>query len=163
MISANVRSNPPNLAQVISDLPRHLRGPATEEASKYLVGNGSHGLSHYPPYRYNSRASAYGFTFSSDRQRRKVMAMIRNGEILPGYPRRTGNTQRSWAIIYDGVKTRIINPTAGALYTVGDPGQARLNELGGWRRLGLIIASNENGMIRAAEQRVQREINDRGL
>lgn len=163
MINISTRTNPPNLAQVISDLPRNLRGPATEEAAKYLIGNGSHGLSHYPNYTHISRAAAYGQTFVSDRQRRKVMAMIRSGEILPGYPRRTGNTQRGWIIVGSGASSKIRNDTAGAFYSHGDPGQAKLNEMGGWRRIGLIIASNERGMLHAVDLRIAREIRERGL
>ena len=163
MISTNLRYNPPDLAQIISDLPRSLRGAAVEEASKYLVGDGARGLKHYVAYKYITRRAAYGQTFKSDAQRRKVMGMIRRGEILPGYPRRTGNTQRNWVIINQGVRTQIRNDTQGAFYTVGDPGQARLNELIGWRRLGLIIASNEYGMVRAVDLMFARIIKEKGL
>lgn len=163
MISTNLRYRPANLAEIITNLPRDLRGPAVEAASVYLVGDGNHGLKHYPVYSYIRRATAYGQTFKSPQQRRKVMAMIRNGEILPGFPRRTGNTQRGWYITGSGVTSRIRNDTLGAFYTVGDPGQARLNELAGWRRMGLIIASNQLGMIRAADQRIMQEIRNKGL
>lgn len=163
MLNISTRTNPANLQQIISDLPRNLRGPATEEGAIYLIGDGTRGLKHYVQYKYITRATAYGRTFVSDRQRRKVMAMVRSGEILPGFPRRTGNTQRGWYTVGSGASTKIRNDTAGAFYTVGDPGQARLNELAGWRRIGLIIASNEKGMIHAVDLRVTREIKDRGL
>lgn len=163
MVSLNVRTKPPNLAELISSLPRDLRGPAVETASVYLIGNSTRGLKHYVAYNYVTRRAAYGQTFFSDRQRRKVMAMIRNGEILPGFPRRTGNTQRSWDIIHNGVNSRIVNTTAGAFYTVGDPGQSRHEEKVGWRRVGLIVASNEKGMMQAVDQMVAREIKARGL
>jgi hypothetical protein len=163
MISFGVRYTPTNLTQVISDLPRSLRGPVTEAAAVYLVGNSSRGLQHYSQYRYISRTAAYGRPFQSDKQRRKVFAMIRNGEILPGYPRRTGRLQRGWVVIPQGVKTRITNSEPYATYVVGDPGQARLNEMAGWRRYGLIVASNERGMIQAAEQKAQEVIREKGL
>lgn len=163
MLSTNLRYNPPNLMELINDLPRNMRGVAVEAASVYLVGDGTRGLTHYPAYRFISRTAAYGRPFQSDRQRRWFFAALRQGTILPGYPRRTGNTQRAWVITNSGVKSTIRNDTAGAFYTVGDPGQARLNELAGWRRLGLIIASNTNGMIQAAERAVEAEIRARGL
>jgi hypothetical protein len=163
MLSTNLRYNPPNLTQLINDLPRSVRGVAVEEASRYLVGDGSRGLSHYPNYSFVSRTAAYGRPFQSDRQRRKFFAMLRNGEILPGFPRRTGRLQRGWTISYSGVSSRITNVENYAGYVVGDPGQARLNEMGGWRRIGLIIASNENGMVQAADRAAQRVIREMGL
>ena len=163
MISFGVRYTPTNLTQVISDLPRSLRGPVTEAAAVYLVGDGSHGLRHYGTYRFITRTAAYGQAFQSDRQRRKFFAMLRNGEINPGYPRRTGRLQRGWTVIPQGVKTRIVNTEPYAVYVMGDPGQARQPELAGWRRVGLIVASNENGMIRAADQAAARIIREKGL
>lgn len=163
MISTNLRYNPPDLMQKINDLPRNMRGPAVEEASKYLIGDGTHGLKHYVAYRYISRRQAYGSTFKSDAQRRKVMGMIRRGEILPGYPRRTGRLQRGWSIVGSGVSSRIVNSENYAGYVVGDPGQSRHEEMAGWRRVGLIIASNNDGMLRAVDLRIAREIRERGL
>jgi hypothetical protein len=163
MLSTNLRYNPPNLTQLINDLPRSVRGVAVEEASRYLVGDGSRGLSHYPNYSFVSRTAAYGRPFQSDRQRRKFFAMLRNGEILPGFPRRTGRLQRGWVISYSGVTSRITNVENYAGYVVGDPGQARLNELAGWRRMGLIIASNTNGMVQAADRAAQTVIRQMGL
>jgi hypothetical protein len=163
MLSTNLRYTPANLTQLINDLPRSVRGLAVEEASRYLVGDGTRGLSHYPSYRFVTRTAAYGRPFQSDRQRRKFFAMLRNGEILPGFPRRTGRFQRGWVISYDGVRSRITNTEGHAVYLVGDPGQARLNEMGGWRRTGLIIASNENGMVQAADRAAQKVIRDMGL
>lgn len=163
MISTNVRYTPANLMEVISELPRNMRGLAVEEASRYLVGNQSRGLMHYVQYNYVTRQAAYGRTFFSDRQRRKVMAMIRSGEITPGYPRRTGRMQRGWAIAYSGVTSRIINVENYATYVVGDPGQSRHEEMVGWRRVGLIIATNERGMIQSVDRVIQEYINTKGL
>jgi hypothetical protein len=163
MLSTNLRYTPANLSQLISDLPRSVRGVAVEEASRYLVGNQTRGLMHYSNYTYITRTAAYGRPFQSDRQRRKVFAMIRNGEILPGYPRRTGRLQRGWQIINSGVSTKIVNTEAYAGYVVGDPGQSRHEELAGWRRIGLIIASNERGMIQAADRAAQESIRAMGL
>lgn len=163
MIDFTIRTTPTNLTQVISDLPKNLRGPATEEAALYLIGDTNRGLKHYPPYKYVSRMAAYGFTFFSDAQRRLVMAKIRSGEITPGISRRTGETARAWTVLYSGVKTRILNPTRGAYYTADDIGQSRHEAMVGWRRVSSIIASNQNGMSAAADKRAQQEIKARGL
>jgi hypothetical protein len=163
MINFGIRYTPTDLTQIISDLPRSMRGPVTEAAAVYLVGNSTRGLSHYSPYKYASRTAAYGRPFQSDRQRRKFFAMLRNGEILPGFPRRTGRMQRGWTVTQSGVRTRITNVEGYAVYVVGDPGQARQPELAGWRRVGLIIASNQNGMIQAADKAAQDIIKAKGL
>jgi hypothetical protein len=163
MISFGVRTSPPNLAQVISDLPRSVRGAATEAAARYLVGNGSHGLTHYPAYSYVTRRRAYGSSFFSDRQRRKVMAMIRSGEILPGYPRRTGRLQRGWTIVNNGTRTRITNAEPHAPFVMGDNTQSRHEALVGWREVSKIVATNENGMVAAADRAAQDIIKALGL
>ena len=163
MISFGIRYRPSDLAGIISDLPRYLKGPMIQAAAVYLVGDGSHGLRHYGTYRFITRTAAYGQPFQSDRQRRKFFAMLRNGEINPGYPRRTGRLQRGWTVIPQGVKTRIVNTEPYAVYVMGDHGQARQPELAGWRRVGLIVASNERGMIQAADRRAQELIREKGL
>lgn len=162
-IKVNLRYNPPALMQEISNLPSNVRGPAVLAASFYLVGDESHGLRHYVQYRYVTRAAAYGQTFSSDRQRRYVMAAIRRGEITPGVEHRTGATRAGWGVNPSGVKTTIVNSERGAFYTVGDPGQSRHEAMVGWRRLGLIVASNEKGMIAEAERVAQAIIREKGL
>lgn len=163
MISFGVRYNPVNLSEIITNLPRDLRGPATEEAAKYLVGNVSHGLTHYPAYQYVTRARAYGNPFFSERQRRFIMAGIADGRIDPGYPHRTGRLQRGWTITYDGVKTRITNTEAYAPFVMGDNEQSRHEALAGWRVVSKVEVDNEKGMIQAADLRVVREIKERGL
>lgn len=163
MIDFTVRYNPANLKDEISNLPRNIRGPVTEAAAAYLIGTPTRGLKNYPAYAYVTRRAAYGQSFFSDAQRRLVMAKIRSGEITPGFPKRTGRLQRSWTMVQSGVRTRIISSEPYAVYVVGDPGQSRHEEKVGWRKVGLIIASNERGMIQAAEQEAQRIIKARGL
>jgi hypothetical protein len=163
MIDFTIRYTPTNLTQEITDLPRNVRGPAIEAAAIYLVGDGTRGLRHYPIYRYASRTAAYGRPFQSEKQRRWFFAALRRGEILPGFPRRTGRLQRGWTVIPQGVRTRIVNSEPYSIYVVGDPGQARQPALAGWRRYGLIIASNQNGMIQAADRKAQEVIRARGL
>ena len=119
---------------------------------EWFIGNGQRGLKHYQPYKYVSRKKAYGQTFSSDKQRRYVMARIREGSIDPGVPHRTGRTQRGYEIVEsnNGYRMTIKNEEAGAFYTRDDKGQARLNALAGWRKALDIISTNVDGALRHA-------------
>lgn len=119
---------------------------------EYIIGNGQHGLKHYGPYKYVARRKAYGQTFSSDKQRRYVMARIREGSIDPGVPHRTGRTQRGYVAVESngGYRQSIKNEEIGAYFTRDDNGQARLNALAGWRKAAVVIASNLDGALRHA-------------
>ena len=139
----------------IDSLQRNLRGKATEWVSDWLIGNGSRGLKHYPPYKYVTRKSAYGQTFQSDKQRRYVMARIADGTIDPGAPHRTGRLQRGWTRIGSGVRTRIVNEEPHALYVMDTQGQARQPAKVGWRKVAEIISTNIRGAVRHAESMIK--------
>ena len=158
MIRTRARYNPPNLAEFISSLPRNTRGLATEAAADYLIGDGRHGLKHYPPYKWVTRRRAYGKTFVSAKQRRYVMAMIRAGRIDPGAPHRTGIIQRGWRKEGRGAKVKIVNDARGVEWVHDDKKQARLNALVGWRKTSVITQSNEHGSVQAAQRAVDKYI-----
>jgi hypothetical protein len=138
----------------IDGLPRNLRGLATKAIAEWLVGSGQRGLKRYPPYKYITRKAAYGKTFVSDKQRRYVMARIREGTIDPGAPHRTGNYQRGWAVINQGVKVQIVNKVPYAGFVGGDETQARLNKKVGWRTVSEIIGTNWKGAIQHANAEI---------
>jgi hypothetical protein len=163
MIDFQLRYVPSNLREVISDAPRHLRGVVTEEAAKYLIGDARRGLKHYDPYRYVTRAAAYGVSFFSLAQQRYVMAMIAQGLITPGTAQRSGATAAGWTILYAGVHTRIINITRGAYYTRDDMGQSRHEQMVGHKKVREVIASNERGMEQAVDRTVQQWLRAKGL
>ena len=140
----------------ISALPRKFRGAASKAMAEWFIGNGQRGLKRYPPYKYITRQSAYGKTFVSDKQRRYVMARIREGTIDPGAPHRTGNYQRGWQAIDQGVKTQIVNNLPYARFVGGDETQARLNAKVGWRTIGAIISTNIAGAIRHAQAAINK-------
>src|SRR3990172_3628364 len=136
----------------LAKLPDAVADEGTDAANKYLVDS----LRAYPSYKYVTRKAAYGQTFSSDKQRRYVMARIREGRIDPGYPHRTGRTQRGYVmkVSNDGYRVSIQNKEAGAYYTRDDSGQARLNALAGWVKVRDVIANNMAGAIRHARTAV---------
>ena len=123
---------------------------------EWIIGTPQRGLKHYQAYKYVSRERAYGQTFVSDKQRRFVMAKIASGEIDPGVPHRTGNTQRGYRLVetQGGYRQSIQNAEKGAVYTRHDALQARLNALAGWRKTMDIISTNIKGAIRHAQAAV---------
>lgn len=132
----------------ISSLARNSRGVATEAITDYLIGTPQRGLKRYVAYRHVRREAAYGRAFVSDRQRRFVMAMIRQGRIDPGAPHRTGNFQRSWHREGRGVNSRI----AGELPHETWPN--KLAKMIGWRDTMTIIGTNLKGACLAAERAI---------
>ena len=137
-------------------LPRGVVSVAMPAIAEWMIGTPQRGLKHYQAYKYVSRKRAYGQTFSSDKQRRYVMAMIREGRIDPGYPHRTGRTQRGYVmkVSNDGYRVSIQNKEAGAYYTRDDSGQARLNALAGWVKVRDVISNNMAGAFRHARTAV---------
>lgn len=129
---------------------------------EWLIGTPQRGLKHYQPYKYVPIRKAGGF--KSDKQRRFVMAMIREGKIDPGVPHRTGNTQRAWHLDEgsNGYKPVIVNATKGALYTRSDTLQSKLNALAGWRKVSDIISTNIAGAIRHAQAAINELIRKKG-
>jgi hypothetical protein len=134
------------LQAYLRSVPRGALKVALAAFSEYMLGK----LRHYPPYRYVSRKAAYGKTFVSDRQRRYVMAKIREGRIDPGYPHRTGRLQRGWEVKGEPYRTRIENKTPYAGFVMGDDAQSAHERKVGWRVVGVIVASNvKGGMVKA--------------
>lgn len=139
----------------IGSLARNVRGLVTEAITDWLIGNQSRGLKHYPPYKYVTRRAAYGRTFSSERQRRYVMAKISSGQIDPGAPHRTGRLQRGWVKQGKGVNARAVNQVAYAAHVMSTTDQARQPARVGWRKVAQVIADNMAGAIRHAEAAIR--------
>jgi hypothetical protein len=155
-LSVDVREDPRMIA-FLKGLPRGVVRVALPAIAEWYIGTGQRGLKRYSPYKYVSRRRAYGKPFKSDKQRRFVMAMIREGRIDPGVPHRTGNTQRGYHMVSTnrGYTVKIVNRTRGAVYTRHNVLQARLNRLAGWRKTALVIASNTLGAMRHARAAVR--------
>jgi hypothetical protein len=142
--------------EFLKSLPRGVLRVGLMALAEYIVGNQRHGLKHYQPYKYVSRKQAYGKSFVSDKQRRYVMARIREGTIDPGVPHRTGQTQRAWVIkvASNGYSISVGNPTPGAYFTRHDTGQARQLGMAGWLKTAQVIANNLAGALRHARAEV---------
>ena len=94
MINVKIRTTPKNLAQTISDAPRLAKGPMTEAAAVYLVGNYRRGLRHYP-------------------KKRPLQKYVR-----------TFKLRRGWLVEYSRTKTRVRNNVPYAPFVQGDNTQA---------------------------------------
>jgi hypothetical protein len=141
---------------LFEELPKRFRGPATEQAARLYVAH----LRKYPPYKWVTRARAYpnaaaGPGWFSEKQRRFVMASLRAGRNLktgspmePGYPHRTGNTQRAWETRGKGEQVRIINDAPAAMHLFDNQRQARQPGLVGWNKLdeGIAAADDEDAI-----------------
>lgn len=144
----------------LREIPLGVKTHAQRAVTEYLIGiegggmlgGVSHGLAHYVPYRYISVAQAGGW--KSDKQRRYVMAMIREGKIDPGVPHRTGEMQRGWTYHEEMGRYRIVNEVPYAGYVMGDTEQTRMHELGGWRKVAEVVQSNLAGAFRHAQAMV---------
>lgn len=162
LLKYNVRINP-KFTAYLKTVPRGTVRVALKAIAEWLIGNGVRGLKQYPVYRYVSRARAYGKVsdapagYFSWRQFRYVMASITDGGMMPGYPRRTGETQRGYVAkeTRGGYGMSIENKTTGAYYTRHDTGQARLNAKAGWRKVSDVVSTNIDGAIRHAQAAVR--------
>jgi len=146
----------------ISGFPRHIRGLVTEAVAEWLIGNSSRGLKHYVNYKYVSRKAAYGRTFVSDKQRRYVMARIREGTITPGTPNRTFRMQRGWSVKNSGVKSEITNSEAYTEHVMGTGTQSRHEAKVGWREVAAVVSTNIAGAMRHANAAIREYIESRG-
>jgi hypothetical protein len=144
----------PELQAWLQSLGRGAKGEATRAVAEYIVGDQTHGLAHYSPYKYITMKKAYG-GFVSDKQRRYVMAMIGEGKINPGYPQRTGEMQRGWTYKQKGSAYTITNETPYAKYVVGDNDQSNMHNLIGWRKTAETIKDNLLGAYRHANAKLR--------
>lgn len=133
---------------VTSQLPRIWRGVYVEAVAENLVK----ALKVEPEYKYVSRKSAYGKTFVSDKQRRYVMARIREGSITPGTSNRFGITSAGWHVVKQGERATIVNDTEGARWTQNDKWQARQPAMVGWVKAGKNITEHlDKAMVDAID------------
>lgn len=150
-------------AFISEQIPRKFRGVYAEAVAGGLVIE----LRKQPPYKYVSRFEAYGMQeggrgFFSDKQRRYVMARLRDGTFDPGAPKRTGQTTgrpgqpvRSgpgFRVENKGAKAVIANTEPGARWTVNDTWQARQPAKVGWQKVGKTIVDNiDKAMVDAID------------
>jgi hypothetical protein len=136
------------VVEYLRTVPLGVKTVAGRSVAEYLVGNTSHGLKHYPPYKHVPYSAIGGF--KSDKQRRYVMARIREGTIDPGYSASNGYLRDAWTIGGEPPRYVIKNDVHYAGFLVGDQDQSLHSQKQGWRTVSRNIADNIAGAIRAA-------------
>jgi len=113
------------LADRINNVPPEAADDGVEAANEYIVNVEQA----YAPYAYVSIQQSGGW--ASERQRRYVMARIREGTISIPY-RRTQNLRRGWERIGDGRNQIVVNQVPYAGYVKDIQSQSRGHMLRGW-------------------------------
>lgn len=148
------------LQAYLKKLPRGTIKTALDAISDYILGNDSHGLRHYEPYKYVTRKAAYGQTFQSDKQRRWFYA--NGGPDMIG-DNRTGETAGAWTVVEtnNGYGRTFSNPKPSAVWLYSDDGQANQLRMVGHRTLTSKIMSNLNGALRSAGAAITRYLSQK--
>ena len=142
---------------LLVNLPQAVQDAALEEAYEYLINV----LRAYPPQRYVTRASAYGQTFFTDRQRRWFFAALNSGEINVPY-QRTQGLRRAWNKHGFGQNAKLINNTPGAEYVIGDK-QSRHEERVGWKTVDKTIEEREERIFEKLQVGAQKALKKLGV
>ena len=145
----------PEVQAWLKSLAKEVQKAATEAVAKYIVGDETHGLKHYPPYKHVPWADIGGFV--SDKQRRYVMARIREGSITPGVSQSNGYLREAWQYKTQGTAYQITNDVSYAKYLVGGQ-QSRRAIAQGWRFFMDTVKSNLQGAYRSARAAVKKRL-----
>lgn len=123
----------------LKTVPRGTIRPAMEAITEYIRGplpGATHGLVHYPPYKYSG--------FKKPPKKRYV---------------RTFRLRYGWAIVGSDYKRRLINNVPYARYVQGDP-QSRYFKRSNWRPFTKVITDNMKGALRAGDSAVAKWIKE---
>ena len=146
----------PELQAWLKSLGNGIRDEATRAVAEYLVGDATHGLKHYPPYKHVPYSQIGGFV--SDKQRRYVMARIREGSITPGVSASNGYLRDAWQYKAQGSRYEITNDVGYAPFLVGPGMQSLHSQRQGWRKTVDTIRDNLAGAYRHANAAIRKWI-----
>lgn len=145
------------VANLLKNLPRVAQDDASQAVAEYMLEIEKA----YPPYQYVTRKQAYPPTgWQSDKQRRYVMARIREGSITPGSPHRTQAFRNAWRIEDRGVNAFLVNETPYGVH-LKDP-RANHMKLIGWTTISEDIEKRQSQILRKAQAAVDKAIRKLG-
>jgi hypothetical protein len=140
--------------------PRGTIRAAIEAAAEYLAGNDQRGFRRQPPRVQHGPGNPY--KWQSEKQRRAYFATDGFGGGIPY--RRTGKSKQWFVkLLQRGYQAELRNTAAaGYMDFIQGQYQQRGHKADGWRLLTDIIQTNLNGMMRAAQQAVNRWLKENG-
>lgn len=148
-----------NVQNFLQHVGRGFVLPALDAFLKYVLGNERHGLRHYPPQKYVSRARAGYKTSPAQIRFFFATGILENvgGKIKLNRYKRTFETQKAWQIVGQGTyRPSLVN--SRAYYTMDDKGQARQPALVGWRKVSQVVRDNLKGAINSAASAINKVI-----
>ena len=145
------------ITKLASMSAEHVIRPAIKAGGEQLMG----AFKEYPNRNSPSRASVYGQSFKSDKQRRFVMAMIRKG-LIPY--RRSGDFLKRWALEQTDDLNVIIGNTSAYGGWLMRPGvQSLYMARVGWRTTDMIAKIEEANTRAAIELAMQQALTKLGV
>ena len=129
--------------KMLAQIPDAITDDGTDNANKYLLNV----VRAYAPYKHITFQQAYGGWFS-EKQRRYVMARIKEGSITPGRSNRNQRLSRGWKIIGKGRNSLLANEVPYSPYVQGEAGeQARMHTLIGWKGVDVIVKERMSKIV----------------
>jgi hypothetical protein len=146
------------LSAKFDKLPPAVQDSVVDDVTEYMLNV----LREYPPQKSVSRKQAYGRTFQSRRQQRWFFANLNAGKISVPH-KRTQGVRRDWRQIDKGADSIIVNENPGALWTMDNQQQARLNALVGWKKVGDVLRERQREILRKAEGAIKKGMHKAGF
>jgi hypothetical protein len=116
----------------------------------------------YPPYKSVSRASVYGSTFKTERQRKYFFWALNNGALKVGN-HRTQTLRDNWKKELKGKDTLVVNETDYIGFVMMDEYQSKLLGEVGWETVSKRIARGSYKMDDVFDGAVNTVMRKRGL
>lgn len=141
----------------LSKLPTAVQDAAADDVLKYMLNVERH----YPPYKHITLKQAYG-GWKSEKQRRFVMAAIREGRITIPY-KRTQRFSKGWRIEGKGVNAILYNETEYGPFLKQVGGQSRMHILIGWQSLDRDIMDKADKISKVIDTAAKKALKKLGL
>lgn len=146
------------LRSKLDRFPPEAQNEAGDMVSDYVLNI----MREYAPYKYIPYKAAYG-GFFSDKQRKYVMAAMREGRMSAGAPHRTQKLRQGWKKMGGGADTLVYNDVPYAGYVVGDGDQANMHTMIGWWTVSSRLGERSEQIERLAKAGVDKAIKKLGL
>lgn len=133
--------DPRGVAGGLKDAAVHLKGIAAQ----------------YPAYKLVTMKQVGGW--KSDKQRKYVMAKIREGSITPGKSRRSGNHAKRWAINTKALSASVSNNNGKYGQYLQGSQQSRMHDLIGWKTVEKIAEEQSEAVVKILMRAIEKVLN----